>query len=31
MHEFKKEYVIYPIPQAEMDVKVGLYTQNSGY
>jgi starch-binding outer membrane protein, SusD/RagB family len=31
MHTFQKEFVIYPIPQAEMDVKVGLYTQNAGY
>jgi hypothetical protein len=31
MHPFQKEYVIYPLPQAEMDVKVGLYTQNAGY
>jgi starch-binding outer membrane protein, SusD/RagB family len=31
IHAFQKEFVIYPIPQAEMDVKVGLYTQNAGY
>ncbi len=31
MHDFQKEFIIYPIPQAEMDVKVGLYTQNQGY
>ena len=31
IHPFQKEYAIYPIPQAEMDVKGGLYTQNAGY
>jgi hypothetical protein len=28
---FQKNYIIYPIPQAELDVKQGLYIQNSGY
>jgi hypothetical protein len=28
---FQKEYIVYPIPQAELDVKVGLYEQNKGY
>lgn len=28
---FQKEYILYPVPQAEMDVKVGLYDQNPGY
>jgi hypothetical protein len=31
MKSFNTNYIIYPIPQSEMDVKVGLYTQNSGY
>lgn len=31
MQTFKKEYVIYPIPQSELDVNPGLYTQNDGY
>jgi len=31
IHAFQKEYAIYPIPQTELDVKVGLYTQNQGY
>ncbi len=31
MHPFAKEYIIYAVPQAEMDVKVGLYDQNTGY
>lgn len=31
MQPFKKEYIIYPIPQSELDVKPGLYTQNAGY
>jgi starch-binding outer membrane protein, SusD/RagB family len=31
MQPFNKNYVIYPVPQAELDAKVGLYTQNSGY
>ena len=28
---FQKNYIIYPLPQAEMDLKPGLYTQNAGY
>jgi len=28
---FQKNYIIYPIPQSEIDVKGGLYTQNAGY
>jgi hypothetical protein len=28
---FKKEYIIYPVPQSELDVKQGLYDQNEGY
>ncbi len=28
---FRKEYIIYPIPQSELDVKSGLYDQNLGY
>jgi len=28
---FQKNYIIYPVPQAEMDVKPGLYIQNPGY
>ena len=28
---FQKNYIIYPLPQAEMDLKPGLYTQNTGY
>jgi hypothetical protein len=31
MQPFKKEYIIYPIPQSEIDVKQGLYTQNPEY
>ncbi|WP_234734847.1 RagB/SusD family nutrient uptake outer membrane protein [Tellurirhabdus bombi] len=31
MQPFQKNYIIYPIPQAELDVKPGLYTQNAGY
>lgn len=31
MQPFQKSYVIYPIPQSELDVKPGLYTQNAGY
>lgn len=31
MKSFNTNYIIYPIPQSEMDVKVGLYTQNNGY
>lgn len=28
---FQKNYIIYPVPQSELDVKQGLYTQNPGY
>ncbi len=28
---FDKNYIIYPIPQSQLDVKSGLYTQNPGY
>ena len=28
---FQKNYIIYPIPQSEIDVKDGLYVQNPGY
>lgn len=28
---FQKNYIIYPVPQSELDVKQGLYTQNVGY
>jgi len=28
---FQKDYILYPLPQAELDVKVGLYEQNKGY
>lgn len=28
---FEKNFIIYPIPQAEMDVKQDFYTQNAGY
>ena len=31
MKAFNKNYIIYPIPQSELDVKPGLYTQNLGY
>lgn len=31
MLAFNKNYIIYPIPQAELDVKPGLYVQNLGY
>ncbi len=31
MQPFQKNYVIYPIPQTELDTKPGLYTQNAGY
>ena len=31
MLPFQKNYIIYPIPQTELDVKPGLYTQNAGY
>ena len=28
---FTNDYIIYPIPQSQLDVKIGLYTQNKGY
>lgn len=28
---FNNDYIIYPVPQSQLDVKVGLYTQNNGY
>lgn len=28
---FNKNFIIYPVPQAELDVKQDLYTQNAGY
>lgn len=31
MKPFNKNYIIYPVPQSELDVKPGLYTQNPGY
>ncbi len=31
MQPFNKNYILYPIPQSELDVKQGLYTQNDGY
>lgn len=31
MQPFVKDFVIYPIPQSQLDVKAGLYTQNPGY
>ncbi|MFD2569029.1 RagB/SusD family nutrient uptake outer membrane protein [Spirosoma soli] len=31
MLPFQKDYILYPIPQTELDVKPGLYTQNAGY
>ncbi|RYF71661.1 MAG: RagB/SusD family nutrient uptake outer membrane protein [Cytophagaceae bacterium] len=31
MQPFQKNYIIYPVPQAELDAKPGLYTQNPGY
>lgn len=31
MKAFDKNYIIYAIPQSEIDVKAGLYTQNKGY
>lgn len=31
MSPFQKNYILYPIPQTELDVKPGLYTQNAGY
>ncbi len=31
MQPFDKNYILYPIPQSELDVKPGLYEQNKGY
>jgi hypothetical protein len=31
MQPFHKNYILYPIPQSELDVKPGLYEQNLGY
>lgn len=31
MKPFEKNFIIYPIPQAELDVRKGLYEQNAGY
>lgn len=31
MQPFQKNYILYPIPQSELDVKPGLYEQNLGY
>jgi hypothetical protein len=31
LHPFQNEFVIYPIPLTEMNVKAGLYQQNAGY
>jgi hypothetical protein len=31
MQPFTKNYIIYPVPQSQLDVKVGLYSQNAGY
>lgn len=31
MQSFTKNYIIYPVPQSQLDVRVGLYTQNAGY
>lgn len=31
MQPFNKNYILYPIPQTELDVKQGLYKQNTGY
>jgi len=28
---FNKNFIIYPVPQAELDARAGLYTQNTGY
>jgi hypothetical protein len=28
---FTPNYIIYPVPQSQLDVKAGLYSQNSGY
>src|SRR5699024_970873 len=31
MRDFRLDYVLYPIPQSEMNTAPGLYEQNSGY
>ncbi len=31
MQPFNKNYILYPVPQSELDVKQGLYMQNPGY
>ncbi len=31
MQPFQKNYILYPVPQSELDVKPGLYEQNLGY
>jgi starch-binding outer membrane protein, SusD/RagB family len=31
MRPFSINYIIYPLPQSELDVRAGLYTQNLGY
>ncbi|WP_461093422.1 RagB/SusD family nutrient uptake outer membrane protein [Spirosoma gilvum] len=31
MQSFQKNYILYPVPQSELDAKPGLYTQNPGY
>lgn len=31
MQNFIKEYIIYPVPQSQLDVRQGLYSQNVGY
>ena len=31
MEDFQVNYVLYPIPQSELDTKPGLYQQNPGY
>jgi hypothetical protein len=31
MQPFQTNYILYPVPQSELDVKPGLYDQNLGY
>jgi starch-binding outer membrane protein, SusD/RagB family len=31
MLPFNKNYILYPVPQSELDIKQGLYQQNPGY
>jgi hypothetical protein len=31
MQPFQTNYILYPVPQSELDVKPGLYEQNLGY